>query len=498
MDENVQQENIVRLARKRRQQKQRKKRLIIAAVCVLAVLVAGVLAYVIPFRLVSPAPDKLQVYEDIGDGTQLRVGVMSDTQLKDDKIIAENGGVNHNAENLKKTLELFKAQKVDMIIHAGDIGDMCTSDAYRTYQDTIEEVFPNEKERPIFLNIMGNHDLWFNTDWTHSVPKHRLYSICMGSSPWVHYKVNGFHFIGASPDLTSNTQGYSEKVCAWLQEEIEAAQADTKNGEPIFVITHHNLRDTVYGSDEWYDTAITDLLSQYENVVSISGHSHFSILDERSINQKNLTAFTTQSIAYVETERGYFDPFTGGENIHPPYYEDYPMCLIMNVSQEQTVIERWNVAKNREEKANMRWTLTYPLEKGTFTYRDDVRRSQATAPVFPENAALTYAPFIESYREEDNGKTLPGIQFTAAMHQDFVHSYDVRLTDVASGKMYTYLYLSDFVYGISDMAKEVRLALDSTLPSARYKVDVYAIDSYGRYSADPVSGEIQWVRPADS
>lgn len=96
----------------------------------------------------------------------------------------------------------------------------------------------------------------------------------------------------------------------------------------------------------------------------------------------------------------------------------------------------------------------------------------------------------------DNEKTLPGIKFTAAVHPDFVHSYDVRLTDEATGRMYTYLYYTDFTSGIADMSKEVSLALDKNLPSAKYTVEVYAIDSYNHYSEDALVGEIQWVKPA--
>ena len=64
--------------------------------------------------------------------------------------------------------------------------------------------------------------------------------------------------------------------------------------------------------------------TDFEQVVSISGHSHFSILDERSIDQNQLTAFTTQSLAYVDMERNMFNAFKGSmttkgrSNITPP------------------------------------------------------------------------------------------------------------------------------------------------------------------------------------
>lgn len=486
---------IIRSERKKTKQNGKKKKIIISAACVVLAAIIGLFAYLIPFRFVAPSPDKMKTFDNVGDGQALRVGVISDTQLKPKNVIeGEENGVNNNAENLKKTLQLLKAQKVDMIIHAGDIADVNNKYSYEVYNSVIDEVYPDKKNRPIFFNIMGNHDLWSTNGDNNTVSKYRLFKSQTGQSPWIHYKVNGFHFIGASPDLLENTRGYSEKTIEWLKQEIEAAIADSKPGNPVFVITHHNVNNTVYGSELWSDPNLTTLLSQYESVVSISGHSHFSILDERSINQKNLTTFTTQSIAYVELEYGKFDAFKDGESIHPPYSDNYPMCLIMNVGEKNTTIERWNVVKNREEKDNMRWTLNYPLEKGTFTYRNDVRQSKAQAPSFTQNAKLEYKPYIKSYLDET--KSLPGIAFTAAVDDDFVHSYNVRLTDVNTGKMYTYLYFSDFTRGISDMAKTVEIALDKNLPSARYKVEVYAVDSFNLYSETAVTGEIDWVKPA--
>lgn len=113
------------------------------------------------------------------------------------------------------------------------------------------------------------------------------------------------------------------------------------------MITHQNPSATVYGSGEWGDQSLKSLLDQYPQAVSISGHSHFSILDERSIYQDKFTAFTTQSIAYLEMERDKFDAFRAydaetnaystlkGYISCPPEDTHVPMCLIMDVGQEK-------------------------------------------------------------------------------------------------------------------------------------------------------------------
>ena len=146
------------------------------------------------------------------------------------------------------------------------------------------------------------------------------------------------------------------------------------------------------------------LLDKYPQAVSISGHSHFSILDERSIYQDKFTAFTTQSIAYLEMERDKFDAFRAydaetnaystlkGYISCPPDDTHVPMCLIMNVGQEKTEIERWNVLEKCEEKADSRWTLAYPLDLAHFTYRMNDRQIGRAAPVFPQARQLPMNP----------------------------------------------------------------------------------------------------------
>ncbi len=283
---------------------------------------------------------------------------------------------------------------------------------------------------------MGNHDTWWNTDWKDTKPKARNFTGVINQSPWSHTVVNGYHFIATSPDGTENTEGYSQDVINWLDKQIQEA-INEDSSKPVFVITHHNPQYTVYGSDEWYDNKLDPLFSKYEQVVSISGHSHYSIMDERSIYQNNYTAFTTQGLAYCNLSKLYYDPFRNGKTDMVPKEENFPMMEIMNVGKDEVTIERWNVKENKEEL------------------------------------------------------TLSGISFKAGNDDDFVHSYKVIVSGYKDAE---YLYLSDFASGISLMSDTVRLALDKNLPNGEYKIKVYAVDSYGETSKECVEGTINLTR----
>jgi len=462
------------------------KKVIIIIVSMLAVIGIALGIFFWTFYNVGVKPSSTESIT-IGNGESLKVGLISDTQLNP----YNNGEHENYRQNLIDALNVLKEQNVDMIVHAGDIGDMNSRHAYKTYQEAFEEVYGNDI--PEVINIMGNHDTWWNTDWVHTKPKAKNYVKVMNESPWSHTVVNGFHFIAASPDAIENTEGYTQEVADWLEEQIKEAAADTPD-LPVFVITHHNPRYTVYGSDEWFDANLDPIFRKYPQVVSISGHSHYPIMDERSIYQNDYTAFTTQAIAYVNVNGSYyFDPFRGGKTALPAKDEDYPMMEIMNVDKNGATIERWNVKENREEKADKRWTLTFPLTKDSFTYTTELREAANKAPTMDSNAAVEFNPAVESTLSvpDENQKTLPGISFKAGADDDFVHSYKVVLRGTADAEYY---YLSDFASGISLMKDTVSLALDTNLPEGEYSVSVYAIDSFGLVSEACSAGTIMLKR----
>lgn len=460
--------------------------IVIVTVAILAIVIGGsVLAY----YYLPISYGETQTYT-VGDGQTLKVGVISDTQLAPKE--SDDKSYQNYESHLYTALSQLKEQQVEMVLFAGDICDNGSKYAYNTYKTAISDTWPDEADRPIFLNIMGNHDFWFESDYWSVPPKHRLFQKEMGTNPYIHMIVNGIHFIGVSPDNTTNQNGYTQKALDWMDQEIQKAQDSTPEGSPIFVITHHNPQNTSYGSDAWYDPGLNGVFSKYENVVSISGHSHYSIFDERSIMQTTYTSFTTQSLAYIELEWGNFDAFKDEVSSIPSHDEDYPAMLIMQIGKNKTDLIRWNIAANAEENPGNRWVLHYPLTRGNFEYTYNQRLNATKAPYF-ETVGITYDEAIPTHLE-DGPSSLPGICFAAAKDDDLVHHYEIRLTD-EDGNRYLYTYFSDFCAGRENMSDTVRIALDRHLASGVYQVSVTAVDSFGRYSETSLDGVIQYHQP---
>ena len=85
---------------------------------------------------------------------RLRVGIISDSQLS--PVRRKNETTFRN--NLVLSLSVLKKQGCNMIIFAGDIGNMASGFAYDTYKAAFKSVFG--EKIPIIQSIMGNHDYW--------------------------------------------------------------------------------------------------------------------------------------------------------------------------------------------------------------------------------------------------------------------------------------------------------------------------------------------------
>lgn len=427
------------------------KKAIIVIICVLFVLCIAFAVFSATVRKNLIKETEIRFFDT--ENTSFKVAVISDTQLPPTEKDLENDDT--YLQNFKKALTVIKNNHVDMILFPGDIGDLGTRFAFQTYADTIDEIFGSDK--PIIQTIMGNHDFW-NKNVFSAVNHIKAFEETTGESPWTHYVVNGYHFIGASPNYGSMTSAYSI-TAKWLDKELEKASA-ASTGKPIFVMTHNQPKNTSYGSEDWGDKTLNRVLSKYPNVISFSGHVHYSLLDERSIWQGEYTVINTQSLSYTELERG-------KENgTIPPNADATPMGYIMDFSDTSIDIHRINFADGNmgtEEKSDMFWSFSLPYENNG-KYAFETRKAENKAPVIKDTGGTV---------SEDNDKVI--LSFAAGTDDDFVHSYKVLIDDKK-----TKYFFSDFYNGIDNMKNTVELELKNDGKTHNYKI--YAVDSWGRES----------------
>lgn len=431
------------------------KKAMIIVLCIILVIGVAAVGFVCYEYANLIGKTEIQSFET--GNASFKVAVISDTQLPPTEEDLKNS--DKYLQNLKKALTVIKNNGADMILFPGDIGDLGTRFAFGTYVDAIDEVFGDDK--PIVQTIMGNHDFW-NKDASTAINHIKAFEDITGQSPWTHYVVNGYHFIGASPNNGSMSSAYNI-TAKWLDKELKKASADS-NGKPIIVMTHNQPKNTSYGSEDWGDSTLNDVLSKYPNVINFSGHVHYSLLDERSIWQGEYTVINTQSLSYTELEQG-------KENgTIPPNADATPMGYIIEFSDKAIDIHRINFADGNtgyEEKKDMLWSFSLPYENNG-KYAFDLRKAENKAPVI-SNTQGTAAV---------NDKVI--LSFEAGTDDDFVHSYKIVIDDKD-----TKYFFSDFYNGIDNMKKTVELELENDGSAHNYKI--YAVDSWGEESENCIT-----------
>ncbi len=385
---------------------------------------------------------------------KLKVGILSDMQLSPFSWRDNN----QFGKNLVSSLSLLKELDCNFLMIAGDIANLVSKYAYKTFVAKLDEVYGDNK--PIMQIIMGNHDYFTlrkNSAQREFFAKH------IGCEINTHLVINGYHFIGVSPDCKSMTDGYSSKM-EYIEERIQIAlKDDMERAKPIFVMTHNGPSFTSYGTHEWGDNRLNAAFKCHPNVVLFSGHVHYSLMDDRSIMQSDYTAINTQSTSYVEMEVG------KANGSVPPLAYTTPMVMTMEIGDNEVIIKRHNVLLKKEEYANRAWKLALPLRKESFVYQAD---RDSDSPRATSSTGIC---------KMKNGH--PKLVFSAFECNDIIHSYKVLYS---TGEVQ--YYYSDYYKGESAMVGEIELSL-FRLKKGTYTASVYAINCFGKISEDCVSIE---------
>lgn len=405
----------------------------------------------------------------IGDGKQLKVGVMGDSHLLADGSELDLIYIEH----LKKSFETMKAENVQVLVYTGDLTHSGNKKGYDIFKKIFDNVF-EETQKPILNIIMGNHEYWSPLTIPTFTQKNFYDSI--GEKPFSHKVINGFHFINWSnldgTILTCNAN------LLWAKNEIEKARKNNKEKGneyyPIFVITHMPPHDTVYKSERWGNIMIRELLNNYKEVISVSGHSHYPLLDERSIWQEEFTAVTAQSTSYIEIEEGKENGSTEDDDRQKQKNENY-MGYIMDINESQIIFKR--IALKSGEYYNKHWVIPFPITHETeFTYTRELQMKMSKTPVFKENSTIEYI-FDNNSHE---------IIFDQPVLEDnsSVHSYEITIENVTKKKKSkVYEYFSDFFLFPSNRAERLKLRLPKFVKKGNeYKITVVAVGYFNKKS----------------
>ncbi len=219
------------------------------------------------------------------DGVAARFFVGSDVHI----------GRDSNAlDKLENALNVFNTvdHNADAVLLVGDITNNGRESEYSTLMDIINSShFANSDEATKTILAMGNHE--FNTA-SGAVDRFENSTGQDNTGAYYFYKnddpaqglVATVIKLGAS-NYGGDYTGYYD----FLKSELEKATAANPEA-PVIVMGHHGIQDTAYVTNEWYgdygEGTLEDmvaLLEQYPQAIHISGHSHATLEDARSIYQ---------------------------------------------------------------------------------------------------------------------------------------------------------------------------------------------------------------------
>ena len=360
---------------------------------------------------------------DIADKPLLRIGVLSDSQSYPSR---KDWGM----VNMQKALEYLRTRDIDVLVHVGDLAEYGDDKRpQKIYRQMLRELFP--ERLPIQVTCAGNHDLWPVDD--NAISQLRMFQeYCEAmeeprDNPSVKV-INGYMFIAVTEYRFPKycfPEGVIQRLEALLEETTHA-----NPGKPVFVVTHRNPKGTVAGS---YGSSCVDeyrtVFNHFPEVISLSGHSHPSLYDERCIWQGEFTALNTATLSYGSSPEF---PVNSCNSIVPFSYEVVEF-LCIDVFADKVEIERRSVTFDCEIKPNKRWRIDLPYNPKNAVYTQK-RRLFCTAPEFPADAKI-----VLWY---DYGFVYFAVE--AAQHEDFVHFYDLAITDSETKETKTYRYISDF------------------------------------------------------
>ncbi len=450
-----------------------------------------------------------------GGAAKVRFGVISDVHIQ------EPGDEKH----LLDALRFFRERGADGVMVAGDIADRGRISQLKIFADAWYSVFPDDRglggRKVEKLFIYGNHDIWGYSWGAKNDPElakrdgigyddarparvweelfHEPYS-----DFWIK-NVKGYSFIGGHWTKKDNFDG--------LDAFLRAHEKELDPSKPFFYTQHAHPKDTCYGTWAWgHDNgASTRALSRFPNAVAFSGHSHYTLTDDRSIWQGAFTSINTASMKYSSHDYSLRDNLDGvnscgyqGEKGRPkPHprvcvgrWQDADIGgsgdvnlmqgrqgMLVSVYDDSMTIERREFVTGHSLGDD--WVIPLPVGAGEKPYAYDEQTRRKVAPEFGADAKVAV-----SFVEDENKDIGRAVQIDCPRAEDRggcrVFDYEVTATlvedDVDLVQVQRRFIAPDFFLPPERRIPSCRfrLALADLKLKGRYRFGVTPVESFGK------------------
>lgn len=369
-------------------------------------------------------------------GAKLKIGVLSDVHLK-------NPG---DETTFLNALAYFRGHGADGVLIAGDIADTGRAAQLKLCADCWYRTFPDGKApdgRPVEqLFVYGNHDIdgW---KWKSNAERYKA-NPELKKSDAIGFENNRvrvweeiFHE-KFEPIWMKRVKGYAFIGAHWgdirIEEFMKAHGKEFDPSLPFFYTQHAHPRDTCFGSWAWGrdDGRSTHALSPFPNAVAFSGHSHYTLTDERTVWQGAFTSVNTASLKYASTDYALRENMPGNGHGYRGEKRRHQMPnvktsdgrqgMLMSVFDDHIALERREFVTGKSLGDD--WVIPLPCaESKPFAYAEHAKKR--VAPEFAEGAKVKVAKVKDEMKGELIEVTFPPARTQAKCR---VFEYEVTAT----------------------------------------------------------------------
>ncbi len=390
---------------------------------------------------------------------KFRMIVMSDIHVKENKDCVELARLRKGLDFAYNYAENSNYKKIDAFVAVGDFANSGREQEMLNFKEVLDEKLKPETDVTLF---MASHEYHGEGE---DAAKEKLQRI-FGMHYHSHKVINGFHLVGAS--CTNGCHFYDSEQ-EFVAKALKEAAADSLE-KPVFFFQHPHVTDTVYGSIYWGEDELYEILSNYPQLITFSGHSHCPINDPRSVHQEYFTSFGTGSLSYFE-----MDEFGKIGGTIPTDKEECAQYLIVE-ADENNRVRVYPVDILTENFFREPWEIDTPSDPSTFVYTE--RRAGTEKPTHFDDTA-----FISAEKTE-NGVN---VVFSQAKGEERVNDYIIRFRNEKGNiakqvSVWSHYYLYNMPETITAEIKDV--------DSGKYTVEVVARGFWRTVSDNSLKCEI--------
>ncbi len=388
----------------------------------------------------------------------LRFTVVSDIHYKDEDSV-ERERMKSAIQTSYALSEKEEYSNLNALYVVGDFATRGTEEQMVAFKATLDE---NIKEGTKTVLSLASHEFFAGEE----VALERFGRI-FSQSPDTHEVINGYHFISVT---CTNGCHFDDAKRAWVAAELKKAAADNPT-RPIFFFQHPHIMGTVYGSANWGEDELTDILMNYPQIIDFSGHSHAPINDPRSIHQRHFTCLGTGTLSYFELDE--FDKVYG---TCPPGKEKAAQMLIVEADAENRVrIYPYDLITSNFFPFT--WKIDEAWNPDSYLYTDKRYKSDL-APWFDEDAK------IEISDVKADGFTVTFDQ--AKISEEYINDYNIYIINNDGVIIRNSTIWSEFYF--YDMPKKLSVSFDG-LDAGEYKVKIFANSFWKNRCEKPLVSE---------